>query len=184
MCVSHFPPYQIVKPNQAPIGENIAATSYLFNKLGYEIQYTKDNSIWRCLGMLKAGKVDVMSGLLDAPERREFAHLLVYGSLSKKSLYVNQNGPTITKFADLKGLKIAVLKGIKQFEKFDNAPDDYFEKVYVNDMAAAFRVLAAGKVDVVISTEFNELEKFQNSSNKSMKKVTVDLDDALSLIHI
>jgi polar amino acid transport system substrate-binding protein len=131
------------------------------------VSHTKDNSIWRCLGMLKAGKVDIMSGLLDAPERREFAHLLVYGSLSKKSLYVNQNGPTITKFADLKGLKIAVLKGIKQFEKFDNAPDDYFEKVYVNDM--------------VISTEFNELEKFQSSSNKGMKKMTVDLDDAALL---
>lgn len=181
MCVSHFPPYQIVLPNRTPIGENIAATTYFFNQLGYEVQYTQDNSIWRCLGMLKAGKVDIMSGLLDAPERREFAHLLVYGSLSMKSLYVNQNGPTITKFADLKGLKIAVLKGIKQFEKFDNAPDDYFEKVYVNDMAAAFRVLAAGKVDVVISTEFNELEKFQSSSNKGMKKVTVDLDDAALL---
>ena len=177
MCVSHFPPFQIVLPNQTPIGENITATTYLFNKLGYKIQYTKDNSIWRCLGMLKAGKVDIMSGLLDAPERREFAHLLVYGSLNKKSLYVNPNGPKITKFTDLKGLKIAVLKGIKQFEKFDNAPDGYFEKIYVNDMAAAFRVLAAGKVDAVISTEFNELDNYQSSSNKGIQKMTVDLDD-------
>ena len=181
MCVSHFPPYQVVLPGQMPIGENIAATTYFFNKLGFKINFTEDNSIWRCLGMLKAGKVDIMSGLLDAPERREFAHLLVYSSLNEKSFYVNKNGPKITKFADLKGLKIAVLKGIKQFEKFDNAPDDYFEKVYVNDMAAAFRVLAAGKVDVVVSTEFNDLAKYQSSSNKDVKKITLNLDDAALL---
>lgn len=181
MCVSHFPPHQIVLPGQSPIGENIAATAYFFNKLGYKIHFTQDNSIWRCLGMLKAGKVDVMSGLLDAPERRKFAHLLVYSSLNEKSFYINKNGPNINSFTDLKGLRVAVLKGIKQFEQFDNAPDGYFEKVYVNDMAAAFRVLAAGKVDVVVSTDTNDLEKYQSTGNNDIKKITVNLDDAALL---
>lgn len=181
MCVSHFPPHQIVLPGQSPIGENIAATTYFFNKLGYEIHFTQDNSIWRCLGMLKAGKVDVMSGLLDAPERRDFAHLLLYSSLNEKSFYINKNGPNINSFVDLKGLRVAVLKDIKQFEQFDNAPDGYFEKVYVNDMAAAFRVLAAGKVDVIISTDSNDLEKYQSASNNDIKKITVNLDDAALL---
>lgn len=183
MCVSHFPPYQVVLPGQMPIGENIAATTYFFNKLGFKINFTEDNSIWRCLGMLKAGKVDIMSGLLDAPERRDFAHLLAYSSLNKKSFYINQNGPNISSFADLKGLKVGVLKGIKQFEQFDNAPDGYFEKVYVNDMSAAFRVLAAGKVDVFISTDFNDLESYQSSNNQEFKKITVNLNDA-SLLFI
>lgn len=178
MCVSHFPPHQIVLPGQTPIGENIAATTYLFNKLGYKVLFTENNTIWRCLGMLKAGKVDIMSGLLDSPERRNFAHLLVYSSLHKKSFYVKEGGPTISGFADLKGLKIAVLKEIKQFEKFDNAPDTFFEKVYVNDMAAAFRVLVAGKVDVVISTDFNDLDKYIPPNNHEIREITITLDDA------
>lgn len=183
MCVSHFPPHQVVLSGQPPVGENIAATTYLFNKLGFKVRFTQDNSFWRCLGMLKAGKVDIMSGLLDAPERRDFAYLFPYSLLNKKSFYVKNNGPNISEFSDLKGLKIGVLKGIKQFEQFDNAPDGYFEKVYVNDIAAAFRVLAAGKVDVFISTDFNDVEKFKGPNNQQIKKITLALDDA-SLLFI
>jgi len=181
MCVSHFPPHQIVLPGQIPTGENIATTTHFFNKLGFTIRFTQNNSFWRCLGMLKAGKVDLMSGLLDAPERRDFAHLLAYSSLAKKSIYVNKNGPEISKFSDLKGLKVAVLKDIKQFKQFDNAPADYFEKVYVNDMPAAFRVLAAGKVDVVISTDFSELDKFRKQITQEIKEITIDLDETALL---
>ena len=176
MCVSHFPPYQIILPDQSPIGENIAATTHFFNKLGFTIHFTQNNSFWRCLGMLKAGKVDIMSGLLDGPARRKFSHLFVYGSLDKKSFYVKKNGPNINEFSDLKGLKVAVLKGVKQFKQFDNAPNGYFEKVYVNDMSAAFRVLAAGKVDVVISTDFNDLEKYKKNMTQEFKEFTVNLD--------
>ncbi|ASP46525.1 hypothetical protein B5D82_01280 [Cognaticolwellia beringensis] len=176
MCVTHFPPYQIILPGQTPIGENIAATTYFFNKLGFTIHFTQNNSFWRCLGMLKAGKVDIMSGLLDAPARRKFSHLFVYGSLDKKSFYVKKNGPNINEFSDLKGLKVAVLKGVKQFKQFDNAPNGYFEKVYVNDMSAAFRVLAAGKVDVVISTDFNDLENYKKNMTQEFKEFTVNLD--------
>jgi len=183
MCVAHFPPHQIALPGQTPIGENIAATTYFFNKLGFTIRFTQNNSIWRCLGMLEAGKVDIMSGLLDAPARRKFAHFFVYSSLDKKSFYVKKNGPAIHEFSDLKGLKVAVLKGIKQFTQFDNAPDGYFEKVYVNDMSAAFRVLAADKVDVVISTDFNDLEKYKKDMTQEIKETTVNLDDT-SLLFI
>jgi len=183
MCISHYPPYQIVLPDQTPIGENIAATTHFFNKLGFTIRFTQNNSFWRCLGMLKAGKVDIMSGLLDAPERRKFAHLLAYSSLDKKSFYVKKNGPKIRKFSDLKGLKVAVLKEIKQFKQFDNAPNGYFEKVYVNDMAAAFRVLVAGKVDVVVSTDFSDLDKFRKQNTQEIEEITVNLDQT-SLLFI
>lgn len=118
---------------------------------------------------------------LNAPKRRDFAHLLAYSSLAKKSIYVNKNGPEISKFSDLKGLKVAVLKDIKQFKQFDNAPADYFEKVYVNDMPAAFRVLAAGKVDVVISTDFSELDKFRKQITQEIKEINIDLDETALL---
>ena len=183
MCVAHYPPYQVALPGQIPIGENIVATTHLFNKLGFTVRFTENNSFWRCLGMLKAGKVDVMSGLLDAPERRDFAHLFAYNSLEKKSFYVKKSGPKINGFSDLKGLKVAVLKGIKQFEKFDNAPSDYLEKVYVNDMPAAFRVLAAGKVDVVISTDFSDLDKFRAQMTEEIEEIEIKLDKA-SLLFI
>jgi len=183
MCVAHFPPHQIALPGQIPIGENITATQHLFNKLGFNIHFTENNSFWRCLGMLKAGKIDVMSGLLDAPERRDFAHLFAYNSLETKSFYVNKNGPRIKSFSDLKGLKVAVLKEIKQFKEFDNAPSGFFEKVYVNDMSAAFRVLAAGKVDVVISTDFSDLDKYKEQITTEIEEIKIKLNEA-SLLFI
>lgn len=180
MCVAHYPPHQIVLPEQPPIGENIAATTYLFKKLGFTLRFTQDNSFWRCLAMLKAGKVDIMSGLLDAPERREFSHLFVYGSLNKKLFYVNKQNINISTFSDLKGLRVAVLRGIKQFKQFDNAPKGYLKKVYVSDLDTAFRVLVAGKVDVVISTDFFDLEKYKSQvdGTQEIAEVIVKLDDS------
>ena len=180
MCVSHYPPHQVVLPDQAPMGENIAAASYFFNKLGYTLSFTANNSFWRCLAMLEAGKVDLMSGLLDAPERRDFAHLFVYSTLNEKSFYVNNPDLNITSFSDLKGLKVAVLRGVKQFTQFDNAPEGFLKKVYVSDLDAAFRVLEAGKVDVVIATDFFDIEKFKNRTiaPAKIKEVVVQLDDS------
>jgi len=178
MCVTHYPPYQVVTPDQPPIGENIATTRYLFNKLGFSIRFTEHHTFWRCLAMLKAGKVDIMSGLLDSTDRHKFAHLLVYGSLNKKIFYVKNNKLNIKTFSDLKGLKVASLRGIKQFQQFDNAPDGYLTKVYVSDLNAAFRVLAAGKVDVVISTDFLDLVDYKNHVDASdeFEEIVVDLD--------
>jgi ABC-type amino acid transport substrate-binding protein len=183
MCVTHYPPYQITSPEQAPIGENIAITTHFFNTLGFTINFTKNNSFWRCLAMLEAGKVDLMSGLLDAPERRDFAHLFSYSSLNEKSFYVKNKNLNISRFSDLKGLKVAVLRGIKQFKQFDNAPDGYLEKVYVSDLDAAIRILAAGKVDVFISTDFLYLKKFKDKTKatQEIEKIIVKLDDSALL---
>lgn len=181
MCVSHYPPYQVISSNQNPMGENIAVTRYFFEKLGFTIRFTENNTFWRCLAMLEAGKVDLMSGLLDAPERRKFAHLFAYGSLNEKLFYVNNRKlKNISTFSDLKGLKVAVLRDIKQFKQFDNAPDDYLEKVYVSDLDAAIRVLVAGKVDVFISTDFLYLDKIKNINDEvhRIEEVVVKLDHA------
>jgi len=180
MCVSHYPPYQVVLANQAPIGENIAVTTSFVNQLGFAIRFTKNNSFWRCLAMLKAGKVDLMSGLLDAPERRDFAHLFAYSTLNDKKFYVNRKDLNISTFSDLKGLRVAVLRGVKQFKEFDDAPEEYLKKVYVTDLDAAFRVLAAGKVDVVMSTDYLELENFKNQVQNTLeiKEFTLDLGNS------
>ena len=50
-------------------------------------------------------------------------------------------------------------------------------------MSAAFRVLAADKVDVVISTDFNDLEKYKKDMTQEIKETTVNLDDT-SLLFI
>ena len=175
MCVTHFPPYQVVVEGEKPIGENIAATTHLFSKLGFTINFMKANSFWRCMAMLKTGKADLMSGLLDAPERREFAHLLAYGSLDKKIFYVNKKNANISTFSQLKGLRIAVLREVKQFSLFDNAPDGFFTKVAVSDLDAAFRVLAADRLDVVISTDFFDLEKFKNGVDGAEEIVEISV---------
>ncbi len=180
MCVSHYPPHQVVLPAQAPIGENIAAASYFFNKLGYTLRFTPNHSFWRCLAMLKAGKVDLMSGLLDAPERRNFAHLFAYSTLNKKSFYVNNPDLNLTTFSDLKGLKVAVLRGVKQFTQFENAPEGFLKKIYVSDFEAAFRVLEAGKVDVVIANDAFDFKKLKNriSATEKINEVIIELDDS------
>lgn len=154
MCIDHYPPLQVVLPEGKATGENVEVAREFVNRLGYELNFTADTPFKRCLQWLKEGLVDVMAGLLHSPQRELDYHLFLYDDHTVKRFFVRKNYINIHRFSDLEGLVIGVVRGSRQFEQFDKAPEDMFTKVYVNTLSAAFGMLAKERVDTVVSTDY------------------------------
>jgi polar amino acid transport system substrate-binding protein len=152
MCIDHYPPLQVIE-NKNATGENVEVVKRLVKKLGMKLTFTANTPFKRCLEYLKQGQVDLMSGLLSSDQRRQYAHLFLYDDLTVKSLFIHKDSHPITEFAQLKGLNIGILRGVKQFTQFDTAPAGMFNKVEVNTLPAAFGMLAKKRLDVVITTD-------------------------------
>jgi len=157
MCVDHYPPLQVITDNMVT-GENVEVTKQLVRKLGLELTFTSDTPFVRCLEYLKTGQVDLMAGLLRSEERAKFAHLFLYDDLTVKTFFRHRTGKEINRFEDLAGLNVAVLRGVRQFSKFDDAPLGFFNKIEVNTLPAAFGMLNKKRVDLVAATDYYGLQ--------------------------
>ncbi len=154
MCIDHYPPLQVVLEDGQATGENVEIARQFTNNLGYGLRFTTDIPFKRCLQWMKDGLVDIMAGLLESEERRRDYHMFLYDDYTVKTFFVRENTIGINSFADLEGLNIAVVRGSRQFQEFDNAPDSFFNRVYVNTLPAAFGMLARGRVDAVVCTDY------------------------------
>lgn len=173
MCIDHYPPLQVVLENGNATGRNVELAKQFFTKLGYQLRFTADIPFIRCLQWLKEGEVDVMTGLLGSEQRHKDFHMFLYDDHTVKSFFVQKNKTKISKFNDLQGLNIAVVRGTSQFEAFDSASDNVFQKTFVNTLSAAFGMLSLGRVDAVVCTDYygeNIIRKhsdFQNILTKA-----------------
>lgn len=154
MCIDHYPPLQVVLEDGKATGENVEIGRAFLERLGYDIKFTTDIPFKRCLQWLKEGVVDLMVGLLDSEDRQRDYHMFLYDDYTVKGFFVNNAGLEIKAFEDLAGLNIAVVRGSRQFQEFDNAAEGYFNKVYVNTLPAAFGMLSRGRVDAVVCTDY------------------------------
>lgn len=154
LCVDHFPPLQIIREDGSVTGENVVVVEALITKLGYSLAFTEDTPFSRCLNQLYSGTVDLMSGLLWSEERDSNAHLFLFDGEFNKAFFVRKGGPDIRSFADLQGLRVGSLRGVRQFKEFDEASADFFDKVGVGSIDAGLRMLAAGRLDVMVCSEF------------------------------
>lgn len=152
MCVDHYPPLQIILPDQTVTGENVEVAKQFLKPFPVSLKFTADTPFQRCIKWMEEGKVDVMVGLLGSEKRFRDFHMLLYDDLTKKRFFIRKNTLEINKFEDIKGLNIASLRGVSQFQEFDNR-QGFFNKVEVTTLDAAFGMLLKGRVDAVISTE-------------------------------
>ncbi len=154
MCVDHYPPLQVIKPDQSVTGENVELTKEFVERMGLQLTFTDNTPFKRCLHLLKYGLVDIMAGLTDSSERREKFHMLLFDKSMLKAFFIRKGSHALDSFADLAGLSIASLRGARHFKKFDEANESYFAKVEVNTLESAFRMLARERVDAVITTDY------------------------------
>ncbi len=125
--VDHFPPYQIVSPDrEKTYGEVISILEAVVAAVNREgnfaltLKTTEDLPFKRCLQMMKSGNAQLIGGLLDKDDRREYMHLLRYKPNSHKVFVVSrEEGWDFRELAELKGKSVGVVHGYRYFEAFD-----------------------------------------------------------------
>jgi len=154
MCVDHSPPHNIfTEHSTVPHGSLIDVAKNISKRLGIPITFTANTPFLRCLRMMRNGSADIMLGLLDKPERREYMHLYRYLDNSHKAFYaLKSRNWQVNAFEDLAGLNIGVVHGFKYFPKFDRETES-FSLNSAPSVLINLRRLLAGRVDLVIATK-------------------------------
>ncbi|GAA0371667.1 transporter substrate-binding domain-containing protein [Bowmanella denitrificans] len=150
-CLDEFPPYQMLET--PPKGEHVAALAQLAEELDMELQFVTEPNFAHCMKRIEQGSADVIAGILDREERRHFLHLL---PMRKDTAYIfatRNDAKPIEKYTDLHDRLIAVSEATYYFDQFDQ--DNSLQKVALNDVHHAYKLLLAGRVDTVISSMEN-----------------------------
>ncbi|GGD59216.1 substrate-binding periplasmic protein [Lacimicrobium alkaliphilum] len=150
-CLDEFPPYQMLET--PPRGEHVAALDQLADELEMELQFVTEPGFSHCIKRIENGTADVIAGILDRAERSHFLHHLPMREDTAYIFATRTDAPSINSYADLSNRLIAVSEGVYYFDKFDN--DDSLQKIPLNDVHHAYKLLLAGRVDTVISSMEN-----------------------------
>ncbi|CAH9064463.1 hypothetical protein PSECIP111854_03454 [Pseudoalteromonas sp. CIP111854] len=109
----------------------------------------------RCLRMLEQGDVDVMGGLIKTAQRQNTMIFVEppYMALSSSYVFYAKKGSnlSVSKFEDLYGKRIAVMRGAAFFERFDE--DKKINKVDVTSEQVALELVLKERVDLAIAVE-------------------------------
>jgi len=154
MCVDHSPPHNIFTENNTlPHGSLINVAKVIAQRLDVPITFTTNTPFLRCLRMMKNGSADIMLGLLDKPERREYMHMYRYLDTSHKAFYaLKSRSWQVNSFEELAGLNIGVVHGFKYFPRFDQETT-LFRLNNAPSVLINLRRLLAGRVDIVVATK-------------------------------
>lgn len=144
-----------VLPPGHPLGEGIdldLAREALMRGGGYRLRV--EHVPWRrVLVMLRAGQADLSAGVHDTAERREFlAFSQSYGGPVRYSFLTRrEGGPSIRRLADLRGKRLGLMAGAVFPEALQAVMTGPIELTL--DLNSQLRMLAAGRVEVVVGNE-------------------------------
>lgn len=77
-CLDHFPPRHYYIEGQPPYGAMVEMMEELALRGGFELTYSMPTPFERCLSLLQEGKTDLMTGLLDSPQRQTYLYLIPF----------------------------------------------------------------------------------------------------------
>lgn len=182
--VDNYPPFHIFSDDREnAFGEVISVLEAVIQEVNKEggfdliLKTTKDTPFKRCLHMMKKGDAQLIGGLLDKDDRREYMHLLKYKPNSNKVFLIRSSwDKDIHGLADLSGKKVGVVSGFKYFKEFDK--DESIIKDEAPRFDLSIRKLVGNRFDVVIATE-NEwlaLKEKDPELSKQVKLATYKYD--------
>ena len=151
VCVDHYPPFQILQPEQPPIGEHVAALELFASLLQRQLTFIASPNFARCLHMLEQGSVDVLAGIYAKPERAAFSYFLPYRNDGRFVFISQQTLANVNDYEDLSALSIGVSRETEYFDRFDG--DAKLNKVQTNDVISATNMLLKGRFDLLIVSE-------------------------------
>lgn len=160
----HSPPYYHTENVAAPSGLSLDLLTPVAKKLGFRLEVVPC-PFPRCLKMAAQGELDIVAGLINNQQRRQFLHFLSPPMMQFNSAFVfySKAGQALKleKLDDLQGRSVAVLRDGVYFPAFDDA--SHFTRVPVNSEVIALELVAIGRVDYAITVEKTALKSLQGA---------------------
>lgn len=157
------PPY-LNWMNGTCVGPEAEITELLLKKAGHTIKWHFKPWV-RSLNEAKTGDVDLLPRHSMTDERQTYLYPILMGYRERKIyFYANQlRGDIVVKnFSDLRKYAIGTLKGSYYFDEFQNSLD--IQKITVVESEQLAEMLAANRLDLVITTAVHRLDLFENKS--------------------
>ncbi len=148
VAISDFPPVEMIRDNR-PQGSNIEIMNRLFKRLGLQVRYTQ-MPFKRCLKSLQKGESDFMGSLQYTDDRSTYLSYVEPAYSDFRIIFYMRKGEAskLQRYEDLYRFKVGVMRGYKNFSRFDNDPK--IVKDRVNNWESNYKKLVAGRVDVII----------------------------------
>jgi len=149
-----WPPYKIVE-NGAIGGIDALVLDEIARRTGLEFHYVE--CPWaRCLIMLQDGSVDMITTIGQTEERKESMVFLEPPTRDSYpiSFYTNVKAKhAVSRYEDLYGLDIGVIRSSAYFERFDQ--DQKLQKTSVTRETQLLDMLASQRLDVIVGIGAN-----------------------------
>ncbi len=153
IAFSELPPWKIINEGKFE-GAYAELAKELAKVMNMKIEF-RECPLMRCLKMMELGKADIIIGVQNVGNRKEFIQSIkipIRMSPSKVFYLVKGTEHSIKEYEDLKNIKfIGTQRGSKYFSRFDN--DTFLKKYDVTHDAQIFSMLLFGRVDSVIINE-------------------------------
>jgi polar amino acid transport system substrate-binding protein len=158
VLINDAPPYRIVgSANGTPYytGIYVDILRQIAVETGMQLDFV-ELPYARAFRVMEGGEADIMLGPNHSPERDTYLHYLEPPLPREPKVFLQMRAAApMGRYEDLRGRRIAVLRGASYFDRFD--ADAALVKVPVDDYVSALRLAAARRVDAVIMSELQAL---------------------------
>lgn len=146
VAMVNWPPAKIIEHGRFG-GTDVLILNELADQIGVVLEYVE--CPWRrCLVMIEAGEVDLISSIARSPERERYLQFIEPPYRNGYDIYFYTRGTDLKKYEDLQGLSIGHIRGSAYFDRFDN--DHSLAKFAVTREDQLIEMLSRGRLDVVV----------------------------------
>ena len=176
MAYPEWPPYKIVQ-NGTIGGVDTLVLDEIARRAGLEFDYVE--CPWaRCLIMLQNGSVDMITTIAKTEERKERMDFLEPPTRDNYAISFYRNVKakyTVSRYEDLYGLDIGVIRSSAYFERFDQ--DQKLQKTLVTRETQLVDMLTSQRLDVIVGIGAN-LDYLIHEMGRSgvIKKSSFEID--------
>ena len=166
--MTDWPPAKIIENGRFG-GTDVLMLEELAKPIGLIFEYVE--CPWRrCLVMLEAGEVDLISSISKSPERERYLQFIEPAYRNGYDIYFYTRGADLRRYEDLNGLTIGLIRGSAYFERFDE--DHRLTKFAVTREEQLIDMLSKGRLDVIVGIGRNLDYLFQRRDLSTMIRKT------------
>ncbi|MCP3924283.1 MAG: transporter substrate-binding domain-containing protein [Desulfobacterales bacterium] len=162
-----WPPF--VDPDHPKMGVTIEVVTAAFKTQGYILQH-KIIPWTRAVGMVKAGKIDIIPCMWKTDERKNYL-LFSKPYAFNKLKFIKRKGDKFeySGLKSLKGKKVGIIRGYGYGDELMNSK--LFTRFPVNNLILNIRKLVAGRIDLTLEDEIVAKNQISKKEPENFKKI-------------